>query len=92
MCVLLHRCSCGPCYYGTDIPDRDQLVACHYSVDEICENIGADSLGYLKLESLREMVPDLKMDFCDACFTATIPAAFRKYPIKMRFEQSIMEL
>ncbi len=81
-----------PCYYGTDIPDRDQLVACHYSVEEICENIGADSLGYLKLESLREMVPDLKMDFCDACFTGNYPGGVPEVSDKNAFEQSIMEL
>ena len=37
-----------PCYFGTDIPDREQLIAYNRSVDEICKIIGADSLAYLR--------------------------------------------
>ncbi len=81
-----------PCYYGTDIPDRDNLVACQYSVEEIRQNIGADTLGYLKKESLREMVPHLRMDFCDACFSGNYPGGVPVISDKNVFEQSIMEL
>ena len=39
-----------PCYFGTDIPSEDQLIASGHSVDEICEIIGADSLGYHEVD------------------------------------------
>ena len=48
-----------PCYFGTDVPEREQLIAHNRSVDEICRIIGADSLGYLRLERLSEMVDGL---------------------------------
>ena len=45
-----------PCYFGTDIPSEDQLIASGHTVDEICKLIGADSLGYLEGERLSEMI------------------------------------
>ncbi len=60
-----------PCYYGTDIPNGDQLIASSHSCDEICRQIGADSLGYLKLEDLDEMTYHLPL--CRACFNNHYP-------------------
>ena len=48
-----------PCYFGTDIPEREQLIAYNRSINEICEVIGADSLGYLGEERLSQMVQGL---------------------------------
>lgn len=48
-----------PCYFGTDVPAKDQLIANNRTVDEIRAMIGADSLGYLDIERLREMVDGL---------------------------------
>ena len=48
-----------PCYFGTDVPEREQLIAHNRSVEEICRIIGADSLGYLRLERLSVMVDGL---------------------------------
>lgn len=62
-----------PCYFGTDIPSEDQLLASGRTVDEVCKIIGADSLGYLTVERLHEMVPNLGI--CTACFNG-------KYPMK----------
>ncbi len=62
-----------PCFFGTDIPSRDCLMAVKYSVEEIREKIGADSLGYLSVEGLREATKDLKCDYCQACFTGEYP-------------------
>ena len=62
-----------PCYFGTDIPDKDQLLACKYSVDEICKMIGADSLVFLPAERLKETIPNAKCGFCDGCFTGNYP-------------------
>ena len=56
-----------PCYFGTDIPSEDQLIASGHSVDEICEIIGADSLGYLEVDKLSEMICG-QTGYCDACY------------------------
>lgn len=60
-----------PCYFGTDIPKREQLIAYNRTLDEIREAIGADSLGYLKVERLEEMVDGLSI--CKGCFTGSYP-------------------
>lgn len=60
-----------PCYFGTDIPERKQLIAYNRTVEEICEIIGADSLGYLSADRLAEMVEELPI--CKGCFTGTYP-------------------
>ncbi len=59
-----------PCYFGTDIPSQDELVAPSRTVDQIRDMIGADSLGYLDEKYLTNLVPDLNMGgYCDACFS-----------------------
>ena len=60
-----------PCYYGTDVPDNSELIANEYSVQEICERIGANSLGYMKLEDLEKMTGALPL--CKACFDNHYP-------------------
>ena len=71
------RISCpptiSPCYYGVDTPRRDELIAAQQSVDEIRKFLGADSLGYLSLESLRAAVEDKDQKFCTACYTGSYP-------------------
>lgn len=62
-----------PCYFGTDIPSKEHLLACNHTVDEICEMIGADSLGFMPVERLHEIVPNINCDFCDGCFTGNYP-------------------
>lgn len=56
-----------PCYFGTDIPSKEELTACQHSLEEIREMLGADSLGFLNMESLSKMVGH--HNFCDACFS-----------------------
>ena len=60
-----------PCYFGTDVPSNDQLIACSHNIEEIRESIGADSLGYMKIEDLQSMVGDLPL--CRACFDGKYP-------------------
>ena len=60
-----------PCYYGTDVPSNDQLIASSHTAAEICASIGADSLGYMKLEDLKQMTGDLPL--CKACFDSHYP-------------------
>ena len=62
-----------PCYFGTDVPAKDQLIANNRTVDEIRAMIGADSLGYLDIERLREMVDGLGI--CTGCFNGDYPMA-----------------
>lgn len=61
-----------PCYFGTDIPSEDQLIASGNTVEEICKIIGADSLGYLGTDKLSEMICG-GTGYCDACFTGNYP-------------------
>ena len=71
------RISCpptvSPCYYGVDTPRRDELIAARQTVEEIRKFLGADSLGYLSLESLREAVEDTEGRFCTSCYTGSYP-------------------
>ena len=60
-----------PCYFGTDIPSEDQLIAHGHTVEEIREMIGADSLSYLKMERLQEMA--CSRSICTACFSGNYP-------------------
>ena len=59
------------CYFGTDIPAREQLIAYNRSIEEICKVIGADSLGYLELPRLHEIAGHLGI--CTGCFTGEYP-------------------
>ena len=60
-----------PCYYGTDVPNNQQLIAAEHSNEEVRRNIGADSLCYLRIEDFQTMVGDLS--FCAACFDGRYP-------------------
>ena len=60
-----------PCYFGTDVPSNQQLIAHTHSTEEIRQMIGADSLGYMPIELLQEMVGDLPI--CKACFDSQYP-------------------
>ncbi len=60
------------CKYGTDIPDREHLIAARMSLDEIRDHVGADSLGYLPVEAFDEIGLSLS-DHCAACFTGKYP-------------------
>lgn len=62
-----------PCYYGTDIPSKDELIACKLTVEEIGKLSGADSIGFLPVETLSQMIFHKNCNFCDACFTGKYP-------------------
>ncbi|MGH9712023.1 MAG: amidophosphoribosyltransferase [Candidatus Acidiferrales bacterium] len=71
------RISCpptvSPCYYGVDTPRREELIAAQKPVEEIRRFLGADSLGYLSLPSLRAAVEDTEGKFCTSCYTGSYP-------------------
>jgi amidophosphoribosyltransferase len=74
----------APCYYGIDIPTRRELIASSKTVDEICEFLGADSLGYMSIENLMKSLGN-KNQYCSACFSD-------KYPTDVIFEEKQRKL
>lgn len=80
-----------PCYYGTDIDSRENLIACHHSVEEIARMVGADTLGYLPLEDVEKIAEGSTCGgFCTACFCGEYPTeAPTKYVNK--FDNKISE-
>lgn len=69
-----------PCYFGIEICDEENLIANKMDKEQIREAIGADSLGYLSVESVRQIAKDADIDLCDGCFTrnfsAKVPTTF----------------
>lgn len=74
-----------PCYFGTDVPERDLLIAYGRSVEEIRDIIGADTLAYLKMERLDEIAGHLGI--CKGCFTGQYPMEPPKDDIRGEFER-----
>jgi amidophosphoribosyltransferase len=73
----------GPCYYGIDTPTKEELIATKFSVQEIAEFIGANSLKYLSLERLKSCVEDPE-DFCTACFSGQYPLEVKEEVQRIR--------
>ena len=65
----------APCYFGTDIPDKKDLIACHHTVEEIRRLVGADTLGFLSVDALERIAPSAACGFCKGCFTEEYPVA-----------------
>ena len=78
-----------PCYYGTDVDSRENLIACHHSVEEIADIIGADSLGYLPELELKNLIGS--ENFCSACFNGVYPTPIPDVITKDRFEGKLSE-
>ena len=62
-----------PCFYGIDMPSREELIGSQMSPDEIAEVLGVDSLGYLSLDGMLSVVSE-HGSFCDACFSGDYAA------------------
>ena len=78
-----------PCYFGTDISSRDNLIACKMSIDEIRDHIGADSLGYLSIEGVHAIAKESNLSMCDACFTGKYPIEVPEEMPKDKYDQKI---
>ncbi len=76
-----------PCYYGTDIDSRENLIACRHSVEEIAGIIGADSLGYLPVSGLADLAGG--RGYCSACFDGDYPTAVPSDTCRDRFERKL---
>lgn len=81
----------NPCYYGTDIDSRENLIACHHTIPEIAKIIGADSLGYLSVENAKKLADGVggQDRFCAACFDGKYPTEIPSETSKDRFEEKI---
>lgn len=75
-----------PCFFGTDVPSCDQLIAHNNTIRQICEMIGADSLGYLDGERLCELINGDK-GYCDACFSGDYPVEPPACDIRGEYEK-----
>lgn len=84
------RISCPPhkhaCYYGIDFPDPETLLANQMTHQQICDYLGADSLGYLEVPSMVAATGLAKENFCMACFDGNYPLAYDQ-----AFDKHIME-
>lgn len=81
-----------PCYYGTDVDSKNGLIAANHSIEEICQIIGADSLGYLNLDHLGMLMGVPKGEgYCAACFDGNYPTDIPKETNKNRFEGKLSE-
>lgn len=80
----------NPCYYGTDIDSRENLIACHHTEEEIAKIIGADSVGYLDIAHADRLTGG-EGGFCMACFDGNYPTEIPTKVEKNRFERPICE-
>ncbi|MDD2428053.1 MAG: amidophosphoribosyltransferase [Eubacteriales bacterium] len=70
----------NPCFYGTDIKSRENLIACKLTVEEIAREIGADSLGYLSVDGLKALTGEKGPGLCAACFDGRYPTNVPQAP------------
>lgn len=86
------RVSCppliSPCFYGIDFPTKKELIATKYSIEEIREFIGVDSLKYISLDGMLSSMMLPKEEFCTACFTGNYPTKICKPPSKKALEKT----
>lgn len=79
-----------PCYFGTDIPAREQLIAYNRTIEDIRKIIGADSLGYLELDRLKELAEGLPI--CTGCFNGKYPMEPPKEDIRGEYFDKEIDL
>ena len=75
-----------PCYLGVDMATRQELIAANKSIPEIQDLTGADSLGYLSVRGLMDLVHGQQGGFCDACFTGNYPV-----PVQLELTKQSLE-
>lgn len=83
-----------PCFMGVDMATYHELIAHKLDVDQICEQIGADSLAYLSLEGLLGVVNEAlveKSDHCNACFSGCYPVAIPQWLFSNERDKKVFE-
>lgn len=79
-----------PCYFGTDVDNQENLIACKYnSTEEIAKVIGVDSLAYLSIDATHKLAQEASVCFCDGCFTGKYPVDVPKEQPKDKFEEKL---
>lgn len=74
-----------PCYFGTDVPAREQLIAYNHTIEEIRDIIGADTLGYLDINRLEELAEGKAI--CKGCFNGNYPMEPPKEDIRGEYQK-----
>ena len=77
-----------PCYLGVDTAPIEQLIAARLSVPEICQHIGADSLGYLSIAGLNRAIGLPESTLCNACFHGRYPMPVEILADKLTLERA----
>jgi len=81
----------NPCYFGTDISSRENLISCKMSTDEIRIFLGADSIGFLSIDHVPKIADNAKCGFCDGCFSGIYPVPEPGIVPKSRYDSRIGE-
>ncbi len=71
-----------PCYLGVDMATHAELIAANFTVDQIREKIGADTLGYLSKEGLLKAVARKRGEMCLGCLTGEYPETYNGPPVR----------
>ncbi|MDD3428399.1 MAG: amidophosphoribosyltransferase [Oscillospiraceae bacterium] len=89
------RVSCPPflhpCYFGTDIDSRENLIAVNRTNEEIAEIIGADTLGYLSVDNVVKLADRSTCGFCTGCFTGEYPVEVPSEKVVDKFSRPLSE-
>jgi amidophosphoribosyltransferase len=81
-----------PCYFGTDVPDSEALIAHNHTVEETSRLIGTDSLAYLSEAALSEILENAGCRVCDACFSGKYPLTPPPAAEKNIFDQRLVRM
>lgn len=82
----------NPCYFGTDISSKGDLIADKRKIEEIAEIIGVNSLGFLSTGDVQKIAEQANCTFCDACFTGNYPVPPPKADTRPKYEKKLSEV
>lgn len=83
---------CETCHYGTSLPQKEQLISRRLTKQQLCEEINADSLEFIKQEDLLACATDTNINFCTACFTGNFPTEIPAEQFVDKFSQKIEKI
>ena len=78
-----------PCYFGTDVDSRENLIAANNTTEQMAEMIGVDSLGFLSIESVKRIAEGCDLGFCTACFDGEYPVEPPKKEFKDKYSEKL---
>lgn len=82
----------NPCYYGTDIGSKAELVACKYTSEQMAELFGADSVGFLPLEDVVKLGQSgTCKGYCKACFDGEYPTELPTESVERKYDSKISD-